>query len=1102
MPVLICSPDRRANRDLIFDRILSGAREGRRQLLIVPETHSHRAEKELLHRGGNPIGAMASVTTFTRLADRALEEQNVRIQPIDGGGRVLMMYRAVRSVEPMLTYYRNIALRSDILTGLIEAVSELRSCCISPEQLAANIPGLTPKLRDLSLIYTAYCAVCGDRPAHGADRLEAALDAVEKSSRTVGADLLLYGFDGFTAAEYHMLERLHRVCAGVTVALEIGGDSQLFAEQIKTKGRLERLLGRLDVVAPDPAEQTDPLRRMGRVLFDFTCEKLDAEGKVKLYECRDVHEECELAAGLCRSLTAEDGARLRDIAIVTSEADKYETYLCEAFARYGLPLYLSRREQLLEKAPAAAALGAYRAIEDGLSFASVLRYMKSGLTGLTRDEQELLENYAYTWQIHGSQWLNEWTMPPDGYDAPIDSAVMEELNELRERLVAPIRALRSSLPAAAGTGTFLEALKTHWQALALESQLEVKAQSLEDSGRRQEAAEYRQIMEIITRAGEQFAAVMGEEELARGEFLSLFELMLGQYTVGTIPVSLDVVEFSDFRRVAFDRIDHLIILGAREGAMPPAVTGTGLLRESDRIMLETMGIELTQSDEERIFEYMSNISLTADSAVKSITFTYPKRSVDGNDSVRSYLLNRVRDLMDVPIVPAEETIRRNALLAPVPSFERMCIGQGKEAAAALRHYAGLEQGARLTTLSRYDRAGRGPIRSRDAVTGLYGETLYMSATRADAINGCRFQYFMRYGLKAAERRIAEFRAANVGTLVHFVVEKGVRELFTNPDRVPEDVVRELMEEFLNTRLGGEEGKSARFMANYRRIEGNAVEIVRDVMEEIGRSAFKPIAYEMDFGIHEDSMPPYRVEGAAMPMEVHGSIDRVDARLAGNQLQVRVSDYKTGTKTFSLSDVLDGFNMQMFIYLLMLESAPRDRLRALAQETLGGAPEEIVPCAALYIPVKSPYVDASGGEDVAALRQKAVRRFGLVRDDKAIVEALERREGDEFRFLPVKYLKNGSFSASSNVADERGIELLLDKTRRNLREIADAVADGDIETTPYEEGSGSSCDWCPYREACQFDTTMNKDRYRYLRSFKDDQVLERLEEEASANAVHE
>lgn len=53
------------------------------------------------------------------------------------------------------------------------------------------------------------------------------------------------------------------------------------------------------------------------------------------------------------------------------------------------------------------------------------------------------------------------------------------------------------------------------------------------------------------------------------------------------------------------------------------------------------------------------------------------------------------------------------------------------------------------------------------------------------------------------------------------------------------------------------------------------------------------------------------------LQIKGSIDRVDRMERDGKAYLRVVDYKSGGKEFLLSDVLNGLNMQMLIYLMCL-----------------------------------------------------------------------------------------------------------------------------------------------------------------------------------------
>jgi len=54
------------------------------------------------------------------------------------------------------------------------------------------------------------------------------------------------------------------------------------------------------------------------------------------------------------------------------------------------------------------------------------------------------------------------------------------------------------------------------------------------------------------------------------------------------------------------------------------------------------------------------------------------------------------------------------------------------------------------------------------------------------------------------------------------------------------------------------------------------------------------------------------------LRLSGFVDRVDEWLHNGKRYLRVVDYKSGKKSFDLSDVRHGLNIQMLLYLFALE----------------------------------------------------------------------------------------------------------------------------------------------------------------------------------------
>ena len=78
----------------------------RPQVLMVPEQMSHETERALCRQGGAAVSVYAEVLSFSRLANRIFQQAGGLGDPeLDGGGRLLLMYRAVKSVAGALTVY-------------------------------------------------------------------------------------------------------------------------------------------------------------------------------------------------------------------------------------------------------------------------------------------------------------------------------------------------------------------------------------------------------------------------------------------------------------------------------------------------------------------------------------------------------------------------------------------------------------------------------------------------------------------------------------------------------------------------------------------------------------------------------------------------------------------------------------------------------------------------------------------------------------------------------------------------------------------------------------------------------------------------------------
>ena len=360
-----------------------------------------------------------------------------------------------------------------------------------------------------------------------------------------------------------MLAELLRQAHSVTLALTYGegaGEEAVFAPARKTLAWIKGLAAKVGCPVEEEAlpagewERTPPLRHLEQALFAHPMPSYTGpwDGSIVVHELPSPREEVAWAAGEIRALVRQGRVRYRDIVVTARSMDPYWEQLEGVFAQYDIPLFQADKTDLLQKPLFTLITAALDAVNGGYLYEDMFRYLKTGLAGLSLPECDQLENYVLTWDIWGSRWTGAggWTRHPGGYHqrfTPQDEETLETLNALRLRVIQPLERLRKN---AGGTiGEQVLALYQFLEEIHAPEHLEARSAALLHQGEPELARQYSQLWEIFCRALEQCAALLGEVEAAFADFSRLLRLLLSQYSVGTIPASLDRVTAGDAQRL-------------------------------------------------------------------------------------------------------------------------------------------------------------------------------------------------------------------------------------------------------------------------------------------------------------------------------------------------------------------------------------------------------------------------------------------------------------------------------------------------------------------------------------------------------------------------
>ena len=1076
-------------------------RENRPQLLLVPEHTSHEAELDLCRACGPTASRNAEVLTFQSLATRVLSVTGGLAEvTLDNGGKLLTMRRCLQELHSNLKVFGRPSQRAAFLHQLTTLADEFYAYQIAPETLYRHVADMEgamgDKLRDVALIFAAYDARLRNGETDVRSRVQKLHDSLPQSHYLDGKDLYLDGFSFFNKQEESVLALALRRCHSVTVTLLGDRSGQLFQNAAAQKERLVRMAHEAGVecrLAYLSRQDDSPLGHLERHCFGSDAVWEEETGAVALYQAAIAYTEVEYVSARIRQLAAQ-GYRYRDIAVASRSMDIYGPLLESVFRRDGIPAYISRRSDILEKPVMTLLLPSVDAVTGGFEYEDMFRYLKTGMTGVTAAECDLLENYVIRWDIRGNMWLRDvpWTLNPDGYglDMTEERTVrLEEINRIREKVRGPLSALADGLKQRPAARDKARTLYEFAAAAGVPDALREKADERLSAGQVQLAEEYAQLWQIFCDVLDQFVEILGDTELDGEEFARLLRLVLTQYSVGTIPATLDQVKVSEITRNDRHRVRVLFLLGANDHLLPKIEKDGGVLDSDDRQALAQRDIPLSDATFDALDNELQNIYACLAQPTEQLHISWPVTDVTGAELRPSFVVERVRLLFPRLKVQREDGAYRMTLPATA-----LCAAGENE--ALRRYFEGQPRyAAALAAMARARRMERGRL-SPEAVQSLYGRSIAMSASRIDRVKSCHFGYFMEYGLRVRERKKAGFEAPEVGTFLHYLLENVNREVKEQggygqvDDEALRHMVKRYVERYAATQIQEYQNKSARFRYLFSRLRETAYTIIISIAKEMRQSDFQPVEFELSFGGRDGHLPAITVREGGASLSVSGKVDRVDGWLHDGKLYLRVVDYKTGKKSFDLTDIRYGLGIQMLLYLFTLEREG---------QAYFGYP--IVPCGVLYQPARSVILRQDrniSDEKLKAALESELRRTGLVLGEPEVLRAMEHSALETPCYLPISVKKDGTLSGDIATAAQLGhLGRYVD---RLLHQIAGEIAHGNIDADPYARGpQDSACTYCAFASACYFDES--RDKRRQLHKTDSGEFWGMLEKENGEEARH-
>lgn len=1070
---------------------------GKRVFLFVPEQQTLTAEAEMCNVMPPKAALSFEVTNFTRFTNTAFRALGgISGEYITSAKKALVMWGVLTELSPLLSMTRNSKnIGAGTVSRALAATNELAMLGIRPDDLKMSEAlikkedsRLGAKLSDLSLIYSLYKSKLSEKYA---DLTEDLFGLAEKlcanGAYLDGAEIFIEGFTSFTEPQYALIKAMLG-CAHVSVSLSLKKAAKSGFEYTEIRDTERRLVkiakdvsSDVKLLTPDAkAQNFNPVlseicdliwRNEGKIDNDSIQNLTENAETVRIFEAATPFEECDfIAADIKRRVTRGDS--WRDFAIIARSLDSYAGILDTSLSKAGVPHFMSSPKSINSFEAIKLITTAYSVIVRHFAGAEVLTYAKCGLISATRDECDLFEMYVTKWNINGSRFTDGvlWNMNPRGYEAMRegDSEKLIEINSIREKIITPLSVFAENANHAKTVREHAEALLDFLIDIDLEGKLTERAKELMLLGEEEAAKQNMRLWQIICDSLDTVVDAVGDLPADAESFINQLSVVFSDANMGSIPSYHDEVSVGKADMARFTDKKHVYLIGVNMGEFPRTVSDSSYFTDRDKQTLARLGLDVTADLEIKNARELYSFSRSFAIANESVTLSYSTKTASLGASLPAEVISRISEITDGKVAPVSisDLPLMDRIYSPELALENLGGASEKEKAAIKAALSGTEYSGILSVSE--GKLENDEVRiDKDAIAIIIGRDIYLSQTKIDNYLKCPFKYFGSAYLGLNENERAEINQLVVGNFIHSVLENVFNAVIREGKNISSLDIKERealtarsARQYIERELGGV--SSAKNEVIIDRINRVAKPIVEGLCDEFANCQFTPAHCELHIDRKSPDTPDsivYTTNDNSHRVIIGGYIDRLDTLKVGQDVYVRVVDYKTGIKTFSLDDVKKGENLQMLLYLKSVVETKNPEFR----EKLGVEGDgKIIPAGIVYVKtsVADVTIDSPSDEVAMAEVKGSFERLGASLNSDVVLSAMNPD------FTPMAKTRKGEEPKPQTYTEADWANINED-LRSVVLSVADEITSGHVAASPKASGSMfHPCEDCQYKFICR------------------------------------
>jgi len=1032
----------------IKQKILHNAEKGQKSILIVPEQFSKTAESEIFSALEKSCFGFVNAFSFTSLL-RDVQSEEGRLPPevLTDAGKAVIAQKSLQTVYRQLNSFANQRHNVSFSYELSRLFEDFRRNGIDSTQLfsvAQTAPQINAKLKDVALVYSQYSANMADS-GNDMEQLYLELGQTLPVSYTDSTEIFIDGFESFTHGQLAVISRMLIKADDVWVALTADrifdntNGTHPLSYTAQTASKLIALAKKAGVAAAPAVKLENQYRFLNSTLCNidnyllsrpFEKEENDNNAFVTVFPSQ--FEEVSFAAAKIADLVKK-GYSYDDIVVVCPQIEKYEHQLQESFSLAQIPYFIDQNRIILSSAPVVLFRNIFEVMAKGVNSTTVLPLLKTQLTCFDGESINLLENYVYIWQGQELDWSQRFTLPygkiSDGEVLDSDNETLNTINSLVKEIN---KVFEGCLKCAEDTGENI--LAAMYDIVVRLKSEEILADIINTTADKEKADLFVRQWETAVDCLNELYRICGRMVMRPEQMAELFMLMVQGSEIGFAPQTQDCVMISTPQRMKTDSVKVVFVLGASQDVFPSLVSDSGILSSADIEYLKENDCQLSGDFVQRFTFENLYFYKTMTTAREKLFVSCAEKNIDSQE-----------------IISAEiEGIKEAAGLGSCSlSVEDYCVTQdffvqyisetrGKEGEKILE-----KLGIPVPEITKRSFS----VDNLENLKQLVGNHMIISPTAAESYYKCSFAYLIRNLFRIYPLEKAELTQREAGDYLHTVAQKVMErykaDYYKTPWEEIEAETRNVVAQYLEQNYPQQVRNTARFASLSSNMEQNAINLLQYIHTEQNASKFRPVAFEKPISFDSDIKPLTIVLDDGSRVSIVGVCDRIDAMSEGERNYIRIVDYKTGTKKFSLDDVYNGLSSQLLLYMNSVVASSEFM-------------ENTAPAAVMYQPSDAAFkFDEDGG---------IYTPVGMAVKSRTVAEGFDKNLSGEFGVIKEDgRIKNVT---GSEIVDEKLFAAIMEHSKDKIKEMAKAVYAGQFDNLPMDLGNEvTNCAWCGYRAIC-------------------------------------